>query len=145
MAATSPDPMPASDSTAAEPRRPGSSLLIRELLCRVRSWAPEETITYRHQPPITYQEWLGRVDRLGGWLEALGVQPGERIGVLDWDSHRYLDLYFAVPMHGAALHTVNVRLTPEQIAWTIRHARDVVLFVHTDFLPIDPGAAAPPS
>jgi fatty-acyl-CoA synthase len=131
-----PDPMPAAVPVDAPPRRPGSSLLIRELLNRVRSWAPQETITYRQHRTLTYVEWLERVDRLGGWLKSVGVQPGERIGVLDWDSHRYLDLYFAVPMHGAALHTVNVRLTPEQIAWTIRHARDVVLFVHRDFLPL---------
>jgi len=131
-----PDPMPTPPPFASEPRRPGSALLIRELLARVRNWAPRETITYRQHLTLTYAEWLERVDRLGSWLEALGVQPGERIGVLDWDSHRYLDLYFAVPMHGAALHTVNVRLTPDQIAWTIRHAHDVVLFVHADFLPL---------
>lgn len=126
--------MPSQPPCASDPRRPGSSLLIRELLARVRTWAPRETITYRQHRTLTYQEWLERVDRLGGWLETLGVRPGERVGVLDWDSHRYLDLYFAVPMHGAALHTVNVRLTPDQMAWTIRHAHDVVLFVHADFL-----------
>jgi acyl-CoA synthetase (AMP-forming)/AMP-acid ligase II len=91
-----PDPMPAATPIDAQPRRPGSSLLIRELLNRVRSWAPCETITYRQQEPVTYAQWLARVDRLGGLLQSLGVQPGERIGVLDWDSHRYLDLYFAV-------------------------------------------------
>jgi len=117
-------------------RRPGSSLLIGALLERVRSWAPQETITYRKEAPLTYGQWLERVGRLGRLLESLGVAPGERVGVLDWDSHRYLDHYFAVPMHGAALHTINVRLTVDQIAWTIRHARDVVLFVHGDFLPL---------
>ena len=55
---------------------------------------------------------------------------------MDWDSHRYLELFFAVPMSGAALHTVNVRLTPEQAGYTIQHARDTVLFVHVDFLPM---------
>ncbi|KAB2662625.1 MAG: AMP-binding protein, partial [Verrucomicrobia bacterium] len=115
---------------------PGSSLLIRDLLHRPRRWAPRETITYRNLRTLTYAELLGRIDRLGGWLRELGVQPGDRVGVLDWDSHRYLELFFAVPMSGAALHTVNVRLTPEQIAWTIRHAADSVLFVHVDFLPL---------
>ena len=116
--------------------RPGSALLIRELLHRVRTWAPRGTITYRDRLELTYAEWLVRVDRLGGWLKALGVGPGDRVGVMDWDSHRYLELFFAVPMSGAALHTVNVRLTPEQAGYTIQHARDTVLFVHVDFLPM---------
>ncbi len=116
--------------------RPGSALLIRDLLHRVRAWAPQQTVTYRNLLTLTYAEVLDRIDRLGGWLRDLGVVPGDRIGVMDWDSHRYLELYFAVPMSGAALHTVNVRLTPEQIAWTIRHAGDSVLFVHPDFLPL---------
>jgi fatty-acyl-CoA synthase len=85
---------------------------------------------------LTYRDWLARVDRLGGWLKELGVGPGDRVGVLDYDSHRYLELFFAVPMSGAGLHTVNVRLTPDQAGFTIAHARDSVLFVHVDFLPM---------
>lgn len=117
-------------------RRPGSGLLIRELLHRVRTWAPDGTITYRDRLTLSYREWLQRVDRLGGWLRALGVEPGDRVGVLDYDSHRYLELFFAVPMSGAAVHTVNVRLTPDQMGYTIAHAGDTVLFVHVDFLPL---------
>lgn len=123
-------------STDASAPRPGASLLIRDLLHRVRTWAPQATITYRDKLTLTYTEWLARVDRLGGWLKTLGIGPGDRVGVMDWDSHRYLELFFAVPMSGAALHTVNVRLTPEQIAYTILHANDTVLFVHEDFLPL---------
>jgi fatty-acyl-CoA synthase len=118
------------------PVRPGSALLIRELLHRVRTWAPDRTITYRDRLVLTYRDWLARVDRLGGWLKELGVGPGDRVGVLDYDSHRYLELFFAVPMSGAGLHTVNVRLTPDQAGFTIAHARDSVLFVHVDFLPM---------
>ena len=118
------------------PVRPGSALLIRELLHRVRTWAPNRTITYRDRLVLTYRDWLARVDRLGGWLKELGVGPGDRVGVLDYDSHRYLELFFAVPMSGAGLHTVNVRLTPDQAGFTIAHARDSVLFVHVDFLPM---------
>lgn len=116
--------------------RPGSALLIRDLLHRVRTWAPSGTIRYRDRLTLTYAQWLARLDRLGGWLRALGVGPGDRVGVLDWDSHRYLELFFAVPMSGAALHTVNVRLTPDQAGYTIAHAEDSVLFVHTDFIPM---------
>ena len=56
--------------------------------------------------------------------------------MLDWDSHRYLECFFAVPMMGAVLHTVNVRLSPEQIVYTINHAEDDVLLVNAEFLPV---------
>jgi fatty-acyl-CoA synthase len=56
--------------------------------------------------------------------------------VMDWDSHRYLECFFAVPMMGAVLHTINVRLSAEQILYTIEHAEDDVLLVHAEFLPI---------
>ncbi|HRZ23235.1 MAG TPA: fatty acid--CoA ligase, partial [Candidatus Contendobacter sp.] len=55
---------------------------------------------------------------------------------MDWDSHRYLECFFAVPMLGAVLHTVNIRLSPEQILYTINHAEDDVILVNTEFLPI---------
>ena len=64
------------------------------------------------------------------------MKPGDTVAILDWDSHRYLECFFAVPMIGAVLHTVNVRLTPEQILFTINHAEDDVILVHKDFLPI---------
>ena len=116
--------------------RPVQALLIRDLLNRVRHWAPDQTITYRDLRVLTYSEFLVRVRRLAVLLTGLGVRPGDRIGVMDWDSHRYLELFFAVPMLGAVLHTVNVKLSPEQTAYTIDHAADSVLLVHPDFLPM---------
>jgi fatty-acyl-CoA synthase len=116
--------------------KPVQQLLIRDLLSRSRSWAPRQTITYRDLREHDYAEFLARVERAAAMLEGLGVRAGDRVGVMDWDSHRYLELFFAVPMIGAVLHTVNVRLTPEQMAWTIRHAGDSVLLTHPDFLPV---------
>jgi fatty-acyl-CoA synthase len=55
---------------------------------------------------------------------------------MDWDSHRYLECFFAVPMMGAVLHTVNVRISPDQILYTINHAADDVILVNAEFLPI---------
>jgi fatty-acyl-CoA synthase len=55
---------------------------------------------------------------------------------MDWDSHRYLECYFAIPMMGAVLQTVNIRLSPAQILYTLNHARADVILCHTDFLPI---------
>jgi fatty-acyl-CoA synthase len=77
-----------------------------------------------------------RVGRLATGLTNLGVKPGATVAVMDWDSHRYLECFFAVPMLGAVLHTVNVRLSPEQILYTINHAEDDVILVNSEFLPI---------
>jgi len=121
--------------------KPVQQLLIRDLLTRARGWAPHQTITYRDLREHTYTEFFARIDRAAAMLVDLGVRPGDRVGVMDWDSHRYLELFFAVPMIGAVLHTVNVRLTPEQMGWTIRHADDSVLLFHPDFQPIAEGLA----
>ena len=64
------------------------------------------------------------------------MEPGDTVAVLDWDSHRYLECYFAVPMMGAVLQMVNIRLSPDQILYTINHAESDVLLVHTDFLSV---------
>ena len=66
----------------------------------------------------------------------IGVKPGDTVAVMDWDSHRYLECFFAVPMIGAVLHTVNTRLSAEQLVYTITHAEDTVIIVNSDFLPI---------
>ena len=94
---------------------PVQQLLIRDLLTRARAWAPRQTITYRDLREHDYAEFFARIDRAAAMLVGLGVKAGDRVGVMDWDSHRYLELFFAVPMLGAVLHTVNVRLTPEQV------------------------------
>jgi fatty-acyl-CoA synthase len=111
-------------------------LLIKHLLDRPLNWAPDERIIYRDIRELSYREFHERVGRLSTLLHRLGVRPGDRVGVIDWDSHRYLEFFFAVPMVGAVLHTVNPRLSPEQLLFTINHAEDHVLFLHPDFLPL---------
>jgi fatty-acyl-CoA synthase len=112
---------------------PDHPLLIKNLLLHSRCWSPEQLIHYREHAH-SYAEFHARIARVAGLLRRLGVQPGDAVGVMDWDSHRYLEFFFAVPMCGAVLHTVNIRLSPEQILYTINHAADVVLFAHDDFL-----------
>ena len=85
---------------------------------------------------MDYHELNRRVRRLVNALATLGIGPGDTVAVLDWDSHRYLECFFGVPMLGAILHTVNVRLSPAQILYTINHAEDDIILVHEDFLPI---------
>jgi len=111
-------------------------LLIKNLLYSPIANNPEQEIVYRDQTRHTYRDLRRRIQALAGALTALGVKRGETVAVMDWDSHRYLELFFAVPMLGAVLHTINVRLSPEQILYTIDHAEDDLLLVHSDFLPI---------
>jgi len=66
-----------------------------------------------------YREFEKRVGRLAASLTALGVEEGDVVAFMDWDSHRYLEAYFAVPMIGAVLQMINVRLSYHQIAYTL--------------------------
>ncbi|MGC8491778.1 MAG: fatty acid--CoA ligase [Syntrophobacteraceae bacterium] len=113
----------------------GYPLLIKHLLRTPLAHASRQEIVYREKR-FDYTTLARRIGQLANGLATLGVGPGDTVGVLDWDSHRYLECYFAVPMMGAILHTVNVRLSAEQILYTINHARDDVLLVNTDFLPL---------
>ena len=63
------------------------------------------------------------------------MRHGATVAVMDWDSHRYLESYFAIPMMGATLFTVNVRLAPHQIAYTLNDSEAEIVLVHTDFVP----------
>ncbi len=111
-------------------------LLIKNLLACPVIDNPEQEIVYRDQLRFDYRTLRERICRLAGALTALGVKPGDTVAVMDWDSHRYLECFYAVPMIGAVLHTINVRLSPDQILYTIDHAEDDVILVHSDFLPI---------
>src|SRR5258708_6686082 len=111
-------------------------LLLKHLLQQAMVWAPDQEIIYRDQVRHTYSTMYQRVLRLGAALQALGVQEGTRVGVIEWDSHRYLEMYFGIPGIGAVLHTINPRLAPDDLLYTIAHAEDDVLIFHEDFLPL---------
>ncbi len=114
----------------------GYPLLIKHLLTTALATAPDQEIVYRDLKRYDYRTLRQRIGKLADTLARLGVEPGHTVAVMDWDSHRYLDTYFAVPMMGAVLQTVNVRLSPEQILYTLNHARPTVVLVHADFLPV---------
>ncbi|MFH0780953.1 MAG: fatty acid--CoA ligase [Pseudomonadota bacterium] len=111
-------------------------LLIKSLLSTSLIYAPQQKIIYRDLHELTYSQFGKRICQLAHALKKLGVQEGDTVAVMDWDSHRYLECYFAVPMIGAILHTVNVRLSHEQLLYTINHAEDDVLLINTEFLPM---------
>jgi len=117
-------------------------LLIGQILDRGVASAPAQEIVYADRLRYSYTRLAERVARLASALAALGVKPGCTVAMMDWDSHRYLECFFAVPMMGAVLHTVNVRISPEQILYTINHARDDVILVNAEFLPVLEGIRA---
>ena len=69
-------------------------------------------------------------------LRELGIKKGDTIGVMAWDTIRYLEFFFTIPMMGAILHTINIRLSEQQILYTINHADDDILIVHHDFIQV---------
>ena len=111
-------------------------LLIKHLLRTPLTYAPDQEIVYRDRMRYTYTEFGKRVARLAHGLTALGIRQGDTVAIMDWDSHRYLECFFAVPMMGAVLHTVNVRLSAEQLVYTINHAEDDILLINEEFLPL---------
>ena len=82
----------------------------------------------------TYADLYARVHRLAHALQRLGVKRGDRIGTLCWNSYRHLELYWAVPCIGAVLHTLNLRLASDQLAYIINHAEDRVIFVDASLM-----------
>ncbi|OIN56954.1 long-chain fatty acid--CoA ligase [Arsenicibacter rosenii] len=111
-------------------------MLIKQLLAQSLKYEPQREIIYRDLFRMNYVTFNGRVRKLANLLGSLGVKGGDTVAVMDWDSHRYLECFFGVPCVGAILHTINVRLSPAQILYTMNHAEDKVLLIHEDFLPL---------
>ncbi|WP_031303533.1 fatty acid--CoA ligase [Pseudomonas sp. EGD-AK9] len=111
-------------------------LLIKRLLLSGVRYQPDQEIVYADKLRYSYRTLNERIQRLANALTAAGVRAGDTVALLDWDSHRALECFFAVPMLGAVLHTVNIRLSPEQVAYTMNHAEDDIVLVHDDFLPL---------
>ncbi|PVY75774.1 fatty-acyl-CoA synthase [Tamilnaduibacter salinus] len=111
-------------------------LLIKQLLLSGPRYNPDQKIVYADRSEYTYRDLVDRIHRLAHALTDAGVKPGDTVAVLDWDTPRYLECFFAIPMIGAILHTVNVRLAPEQIVYTMNHAEDDLVIVHDDFAPL---------
>ncbi|WP_138437123.1 fatty acid--CoA ligase [Marinobacter shengliensis] len=125
--------LPAADNAYQYP------LLIKRLLLSGPRYNPDQEIVYANRSKYTYTDLVERIHKLANALTDAGVKPGDTVAVMDWDTPRYLECFFAIPMIGAILHTVNVRLSPEQIVYTMNHAEDDVVLVHDDFMPIIEG------
>jgi fatty-acyl-CoA synthase len=108
-------------------------LVIPNILRRAAQFFPEKEIVSRWcdgtRHRMTYGDLQVRVHRLMNALRGLGIRPGDRVATLAWNHHRHLELYFAIPSLSAVLHTINFRLSREQLRYIINHAEDRVIFV----------------
>jgi len=114
-------------------------LTLTNHLKRARAFFPDKQIVSKLEAGVfryTYRDFAGRVAQLANVLRGLGIGQGDRVGTLAWNSHRHLELYYAVPCMGAVLHTANLRLSRDQIAYIINHAEDKILFLDEDLLPL---------
>jgi fatty-acyl-CoA synthase len=90
----------------------------------------QEIVSYSsdgiHRYPVI--DFAKRVRKLANALTALGIKPGDRVASFAWNGYRHLELYYAVPIVGAVLHTVNIRLFPAQVSYVLNHAEDKLVF-----------------
>ncbi len=84
----------------------------------------------------TFAEVADRADRLASALQSLGIDHGDRVGTFLWNNHPHMEAYLAVPCMGAVLHTLNIRLFPEQLAYVINHAQDKVVICDASIAPL---------
>jgi len=112
-----------------------SPLLITKLLSQtIYRDSPSQVVFGKNRE--TWKELNDRAMRLGGGLRHAGVRKQSKVAIVDFDTHNYLEAYYAVPAIQAVLHTVNIRLPPEQIAYTMAHAEDEALIVRDEFVPL---------
>ncbi|WP_372843689.1 fatty acid--CoA ligase [Psychrobacter sp.] len=111
-------------------------LLVKQLLNRAKTVSQDQEIIYADKKRFTYKDLFNRINRLANVLDGLNLDAGDVVAVMDWDSHRYLESYFAVPMSEYILQTVNIRLSPDKVLYTINHAKPKVLLLNSEFAPL---------
>ena len=84
----------------------------------------------------TFASVAEQAERLAAALRRLGIRQGDRVGTFSWNNQEHHEAYLAVPCMGAVLHTLNLRLAPEQLAWIINHAEDRVIIVDGTLVPM---------
>ncbi|NOK14802.1 long-chain fatty acid--CoA ligase [Corallococcus exercitus] len=115
-------------------------LTLTHFLERARSYyAAQEIVSRRPDKSLhryTYGDFHKRVCQLANALTRLGVKPGDRVASLSWNHHQHLEVYFGVPAMGAVMHTLNLRLHPNDLGYIARHAEDTVVVVDRSLLPL---------
>jgi fatty-acyl-CoA synthase len=111
-------------------------LTLDSIFRRAEQHFPDRMVVTGGPAPtrMTYGEWAERTRRLGGVLDTLGITADGRVATFAWNSGRHLELYFAAPCTGRVLHTLNIRLFPDQVVYIANHAEDEVVFVDRSLL-----------
>ena len=115
-------------------------LTVDKILDHAKNWHPNrEVVTRSVEGPIertTYGAIHGRAKRVSNALKAWGVQPGDRIATLAWNTADHIETWYGIMGIGAVCHTLNPRLFPEQLVYIINHAGDRMIFVDLTFVPL---------
>ncbi|MCE2988011.1 MAG: long-chain-fatty-acid--CoA ligase [Phenylobacterium sp.] len=115
-------------------------LTVDRILDHAKAWHGDREIVSRSvEGPVvrtTYAEVHARAKRCSNALKALGIQPGDRVATLAWNTARHLEAWYGIMGIGAVCHTLNPRLFSEQLVYIINHAEDRVIFTDLTFLPI---------
>ncbi len=114
-------------------------LTLHHFLDRAARLFPRKEIATRTAAGMhryTYADFHRRVHRLAHALNRLGIGRGDRVATFAWNTYRHLEIYFAAPCMGAVLHTLNIRLAPDQLVYVINHAEDRVIFVDASLVPL---------
>ncbi len=101
-------------------------------------YSSSEVVTFEgdHCRRATFAEVGDRTERLAAALRRLGINEGDRVGTFAWNTQEHLEAYFAIPGMGAVLHTLNLRLFPEQLTYVVNHAEDRVILVDASIIPL---------
>ncbi len=114
-------------------------LTLQHFMDRARRYYPKKEIVTKQGNGVhryTYGDWYKRTNKLANALQRFGVKQGDRIGTFSWNNYRHLELYFGVSCSGAVVHTLNLRLPPDQVAYSANHAEDSIIFVDASLLPL---------
>jgi fatty-acyl-CoA synthase len=101
-------------------------------------YGDSEVVTWTGAEPrrASFAKVADRAERLAAALKRLGVGDGDRVGTLQWNNQEHLEAYMAVPCMGAVLHTLNLRLFPDQLAYIVNHGEDKVVIVDDSLIPV---------
>jgi fatty-acyl-CoA synthase len=115
-------------------------LTLVHIFDRAGKYFPKQEIVSRRPDKsihrTTYGEFHRRARKFANALRRLGLKPGERVATLAWNHGRHLEAYFAIPLAGGVLHTLNPRLSPQELTYIVNHAEDQVLLVDDVLLPV---------
>jgi fatty-acyl-CoA synthase len=113
-------------------------LTLTHILERARRLSPRKQIVTKTAAGMhrySYADMFERVGRLANALDRLGISKDGRVATFAWNTYRHLEIYFAAPCSGRVLHTLNIRLFPDQVVYIANHAEDEVVFVDASLVP----------